>query len=290
MTEPIEIHEVPNHINPIRLQEYGVGIFKNCPTKSSLKKRLKKGLITVNNQIGSTATYISGNEIIKLYSDNKSTPVFPLKLKILYEDDYLAVIHKPPGILVSGNSFQTVTNALEFNLTPSISEDATRPLPIHRLDYATTGALLIGKTGACIRTLYSLFEKKEIQKVYIAITIGEMRENGIVDSEIENKSASSLYKKLASVPSERFKELNLIQLKPETGRRHQLRKHLHGIGNPILGDKDYFIEDLVLKGKGMYLHAYLLKFKHPISNENLCVVDDHIYRFEKIFPEMMELI
>ena len=94
MLQPIEIHVVNEVNKPIRLQEYGVGIFKNCPTKSALKKRLKKGLITVNDQIGSTATYISGNEVIKLFPDNKRTPVFPLKLKVLYEDDYLAIIHK----------------------------------------------------------------------------------------------------------------------------------------------------------------------------------------------------
>lgn len=290
MLQPIEIHVVNELNKPIRLQEYGVGIFKNCPTKSALKKRLKKGLITVNDHIGSTATYISGNEVIKLFPDKKRTPVFPLKLKVLYEDDYLAIIHKPPGVLVSGNSFQTVTNALEFNLIPSTSEDAARPLPIHRLDYATTGALLIGKTGACIRELYGLFERKQIQKVYIAITIGVMKGTGIIDSQVEDKSAYSFYEVIESVPSERFKQLNLLQLKPETGRRHQLRKHLYSMGNPILGDKDYFLEDLVLKGKGMYLHAYLLKFQHPITKENLSIIDDNISRFEKIFPEIKGLI
>ena len=73
-------------------------------------------------------------------------------------------------------------------------------------------------------------------------------------------------------------------LSPKTGRRHQLRKHLSAIGNPILGDKPYGKENLILNGKGLYLHALNLDFNHPISNKKMQIASDIPKRFLKIFP------
>lgn len=273
---------------PIRLQEYGVGIFQYCPTKSSLKKNLKKGYITVNKVVASTATYINGGECIELFlPENDKKPqrklIFPLK--VLYEDDYLAMIHKPPGILVSGNTFKTIANALEQNLNKSMLPDATKMQPIHRLDYATTGILLIGKTSGSIRALYKMFEDKEIQKVYFAITMGPMESGGEIHSEIDGKQAHTLFKVHKTVPSIRFGQLNLVELIPKTGRTHQLRKHMLHLGNPILGDKEYAFEDLILNGKGLYLHAFSLSYKHPITHKKIYQTDALPERFIKIFPE-----
>lgn len=208
--------------------------------------------------------------------------VFPLK--ILFEDDYLAVIHKPAGILVSGNSFKTIANALSQNIKRSSLADATVPQPVHRLDYATTGVLVIGKTSTSIRLLNKLFEKKKVKKIYFALTIGEMKSQGEINSTIDGKLAHSIYKCCESVESKRFNKLNLVQLEPITGRRHQLRKHLLEIGNPILGDKDYGIHNLILNGKGLYLHAYSIHFEHPFKDEIVFVKDELPLRFKKIFP------
>ena len=92
---------------------------------------------------------------------------------MLFEDEHLAMIHKPAGILVSGNGFKTIAKALSQNLKPSTLKDCTTLQPIHRLDYATTGILLIGKTSSSIRALNKLFENKAINKSYYAISIGE---------------------------------------------------------------------------------------------------------------------
>lgn len=205
------------------------------------------------------------------------------KLNVLFEDEYLAIIHKPGGILVSGNHFKTIANALIQNLKKSTLEDATQPQPVHRLDFPTTGILLVGKTSRSIRALNKLFEDRTIHKTYYAVTIGNMKPEGSIITKIDNKQCKSNYKVHQTVPSERFGQLNLVELEPFTGRRHQLRKHLSGIGNPILGDKDYGIAPLILNGKGLYLHAYSLKFKHPFTNEELYFKDDFPINFKKIF-------
>ncbi|MUU78275.1 RluA family pseudouridine synthase [Winogradskyella sp. HL2-2] len=279
-------HIVPEQSTPTRLQDYGVGIFDAFPTKSALKKALKKNYITVNGKIASTATYISGGEtiVLTLPKQVSSHKKFNFKLNVIFEDDYLAVIHKPAGILVSGNHFKTIANALIQNLEPSSLPDATKPQPVHRLDYATTGILLTGKTSTSIRTLNKLFETKQIRKTYFAVTIGNMpNTEDIITSSIDGKSATSQYKVIKTVSSPRFAKLNLVKLEPQTGRRHQLRIHLSQLGNPILGDKDYGIKDLILHGKGMYLHACALEFTHPFTKENINLKSELPKRFEKIF-------
>ena len=280
-----ETHRVTNLTETSRLQDYGVGIFKLAATKSALKKVIKKGFVKVNNLLASTATYITNGDIITLEIPKTEAPKkqFLCKLNILFEDDYLAIIEKPAGLLVSGNTFKTVTNALVQNLKPSIETDRTKPQPVHRLDYGTTGVLLIGKTTASIIALNNLFANKTISKTYLAITIGDMSKTGTINNPIDNKTAISHFTVIDNVISKRFKSLNLLELKLETGRRHQLRKHLSGINNQILGDKDYGKETLKLKGKGIYLHAYQLEFIHPFTKEEISIKTEFPKRFSKIF-------
>ena len=265
-----------------------MGIFEAALTKSALKKALKKQYITVNGIVATTATMINGGESICLSFPEAVVPKKKLHfpLQVLFEDEYLAVIHKPAGILVSGNSFKTIANALSQNISSSTLPDATIPQPVHRLDYATTGILLVGKTSNSIRALNKLFEAKEVAKTYYAITIGTMKASGKITSEIDGKPSASTYTVIDTVVSEKFGQLNLVQLNPETGRRHQLRKHLSQLGNPILGDKQYGIENLILNGKGLYLHAYSLKFVHPFTGEEVFFEDALPNRFKKIFPQL----
>ena len=281
-----ETHKVPSLEKSIRLQEYGVGIFKTIPTKSGLKKAIKKELILVDGKIATTALFINGNELIELYKKENDTTFkqFEFDLEILFEDDYLAIIYKPSGILVSGNSFATINNALLQNITKSTLFDAVRPRPVHRLDYPTSGLLLIGKTSSSIIALNQLFENKEIQKTYHAISIGKMDEKGEINFPVDTKKAFTSFKVLKTVISERFNILNLVELTPKTGRKHQLRKHLLAIKNPILGDKEHFIDGLILNGKGLYLHASTLKFEHPFTKEIINVTKELPKKFKKIFP------
>lgn len=193
------------------------------------------------------------------------------------------MIRKPAGILVSGNRFKTIANALAQNIKQSNLPDATTPQAVHRLDYPTTGILLVGKTRSSIRALNKMFEDNEIKKTYYAVTIGEMGLRRKIISKIDGKESQSNYTIKESVPSKKFGILNLVKLKPQTGRRHQLRKHLSSVGNPILGDKEYGIENLILSGKGLYLHAYSLKFTHPFTNKKVHIKDELPQRFKKIF-------
>lgn len=282
-----EIHIVNENVTPMRLQEYGVGVFQRILTKSALKKAIKKKLILVDGIIASTATIIIGGETIVYQhpQENENNTRLILKLDVVYEDEYLAVINKPAGILVSGNGFKTVANALSQNLKKSSATDAVSPQPVHRLDYATTGLLLVGKTSSVITNLNQLFENKKIQKEYFAVTIGSMDTVGTIKNNIDDKPAKSSFEVLESIVSERFSYLNLVKLSPHTGRRHQLRKHLLSIGNPILGDATYLLTGFQLKRKGLYLHAKTLCFQHPVTNKEIYIESKLPKKFIKLFPD-----
>ena len=283
----IATHIVPHQNKPIRIQEYAVGIFDTIPTKSGLKKVIKKGFVIVNGEKATTALFLNGNEKIELY-DQKTSPKFQktlqLDLEILFEDDHLAIIYKPAGILVSGNSFVTIENALPKNLKKSPLKDATSPRPAHRLDYPTSGLLLIGKTTSSIIALNKLFELQSIQKTYQAITIGNLPKKGVINTPIDAKNAFTKFTVLQTVSSDRFGSLNLVELSPSTGRKHQLRKHLLSINAPILGDKNYYLENLILKGNGLYLHAFSLDFLHPFTGKKVFIESKLPKKFKRIFP------
>lgn len=282
----IETHIAKKQGNKIRFQEYGISIFNTISSKSALKKAIKKKQIHIDGKVATTAIYILGGEKIELYinDENTSSKKLKLDLEVLFEDDYLAIIYKPAGLLVSGNKFVTITNALPQNLQISKQKDAVKPQPVHRLDYPTSGLLLIGKTSSSIQKLNKLFVEKQITKIYYAITIGKMEKSGYIDKNIDTKKAITEFKVLESIKSERFNYLNLVELKPKTGRKHQLRKHLRNINNPILGDKLYFLEDKILNGKGLFLHAARLEFKHPIFKNKISVFKKYPKKFKKIFP------
>lgn len=282
----LETHFVKKLEKPVRFQEYSVGIFNAIPTKSGIKKAIKKGYIFIDDKIASTGIYISGGEKIDLFESENTTTFERLKLdlEVLFEDDYLAIIYKPAGILVSGNKFVTVANALSQNLIKSSLADAVKPQPIHRLDYPTSGLLLVGKTSLSIIELGKLFKEKNIKKTYFAITIGKMNAKGYIDNPIDNKEAFTSYEVLESVTSKRFEFLNLVKLNPKTGRKHQLRKHLLSIVNPILGDKEHYLEGKVLNGKGLFLHAASLDFIHPFTQEKITISKELTKKFRKIFP------
>lgn len=282
-----ETHIVPVLSAPMRLSDYAGGVFAAIPSRKGMKKAIDRGSVLLNGSKANTGDYVSGGETLELLLDENpaSRPTIDLKLEVLLEDDHLAAINKPAGIEVSGNRKWTVENALHGNLKPSTATDAlTYPEAIHRLDYPTTGVLLVGKTRTAIAALNELFAKRLVTKGYLAITIGEMAKEGVIETPIDGKPSKSSYTVVDSVASERFGRLNLVSLEPHTGRKHQLRKHMASIGCPILGDKDYGLDGLILKGKGLYLHASALTFTHSETGMEHNIQAPIPKKFLKIFP------
>lgn len=271
----------------VRLSDINLDLIPNVLSKSQWKKMIKKSVVFCNDSVGTTSLWINtGDEIeVKWVLVNEQTSkVFPLKLEVVYEDDYLAVVNKPPGLPISGNVFKSLQNALPYNLTVSKAMGVGDQFKTcHRLDYSTSGLVLIAKTMACRQQLGVYFEEKTIEKSYYAILQGTLEEKeGIWEQDVNEKPALSTYKVIKEVPSLKNKNLSLVELSPKTGRTHQLRIHSASNGNCIIGDKKYGDQNDMLKGKGLFLTAYQLKFIHPITKKNIEVSIPLPNKFQKL--------
>lgn len=246
------------------MQEYAVSIFSSITTKSALKKAIKREEVLLNGAPANTSDWIEEHQKIELLQpDIPTKKIFCLKLNILFEDDFLAVIDKPPGIPTSGNYFRTIENALPFNLAPSPEVDVLPyPMPVHRLDNPTAGLLLVAKTRNAQTFLNRAFQNKEIQKTYTAIVGGLHPQDAVYTDEIENKEAQSKVVLLKNI-NKAGRDFSLVEITPQTGRTHQIRIHLSGNGFPIVGDKEYG-GSAEFQG-GLYLFSSGVKFKHPVS-------------------------
>ena len=278
----LESHKVPSLSAPQRLSDYAVGIFEVITTRKGIKKALSKGLIRVNDERGTTGKLINGGETILLLAPNNKKPVIKIDIDVLFEDDYLAIVNKPAGIVVSGNQKRTLENTLPANLKPSSLVDALpRPVPVHRLDQATSGLLLVAKTRSCQTALSELFAERKIDKTYHAIVMGDIKSEGVIETPIKEKSAITSFQVLKSIPSDKYDNLHLVALQPVTGRRHQLRIHMLENGTPILGDRKYFIEGKLSTGKGLFLSSTALSFEHPYTKELVEVAIEIHKKFSK---------
>lgn len=224
-----------------------------------------------------------GQTIDLLETPQSQPKIFELPLEILFEDHYMAAVHKPAGFSVSGNAYKTIYNALPFNLKKSTEPDALPwPTPVHRLDNQTTGILLIAKTKTAQIALGNQFENHTIQKKYCAIVIGEMLTNGKIKTPIDDKTAETDFEVVSSVNSLRFAHLSLLNVFPKTGRTHQIRIHLASIDHPIFGDKLYLEEKMLHRGKGIFLCAQEITYRHPKTSEEINLKIEIPHKFESL--------
>ena len=161
-----EKYIVQPNVKNVRLSDYLVGKMKLLPSRKSVKKAIKAGLILVNGEVGTTGQFVETFDTLTLIEkDETLKKVFEWRLEVVYEDEYLAIINKPAGLSVSGNHFRTIENALPFNLKMSTRTDALQRFrAVHRLDALTSGLLLVAKTKTARIQLGQLFEQKKNRK------------------------------------------------------------------------------------------------------------------------------
>lgn len=252
----------------VRLIDCAFEVFEKILTKSSLKKFIKKGLILIDDKNAKSGDRLAVGMIVKLI-DKEESPPKPLdfKLDIIFQDEHIAVINKPAGIEVSGNKYFTIQNALVANIKISKEIDALKwARPVHRLDYPTSGLLIVAKTQSALSNIGKQFENRTIRKKYRALLAGRLKKRGSINTAIANQNALTKYEVInysRSLKTEWITEANLY---PRSGRRHQLRIHMSNIGHPVVGDKNYG-DGPILKGKGLFLSATDIELSHPKTGE-----------------------
>lgn len=261
-------------------------------SRSKLQKLIHSGNVRVNQKtIDIPHHKVKSNETVEVQIPPSSPSDFEaenIPLDVIYEDEYLLIINKPAGLIVHPAGEKrtgTLVNALLHHCGEEILKIGgnERGGLVHRLDKDTSGVMVIAKTSTVHDEIARQFKQRETEKTYIALAWGIPKENkGEINAPIgrsigDRKKMSVFSAKPRESTTffrvqENFKDFTLLELKPRTGRTHQIRVHLASIGHPVIGDTVYGgkkrisssslgnIKDKITR---QFLHAHKLKFYHP---------------------------
>ena len=265
-------------------------------TRSNIKTVIENDGVLINGVMRKKSGFEvkSGDKIDFTVPEPKTLDIEPncdIKLDIVFEDDYFAVINKPQGMVVhpasSYTKNDTLVNALLADLDKLSSINGViRPGIVHRLDKDTSGLIVVAKTDEAHKSLASQIEKKTAKRIYYGLCDGNFKEDsGTIDAPIARNKRDR--KKMGIDPEgrravthyqvlERFGKYTLVRFELETGRTHQIRVHASHIHHPIVGDEVYGWSTSLYKN-GQLLHARQLILSHPISKE--------IMEFEADLPD-----
>lgn len=237
-------------------------------SKSAIKKAIDQGALRINGMTERFASAVLQKGDRVTFDLNKIGKKASFSLPILYEDESLLFCNKPSGLVTHAQTFQKLLGFCVFL--------------VHRLDKDTSGVLVLAKTKKMQGELERLFKKREVQKTYVALVKGAMRqEKGTIDNHLEKKAlyqGQSIWgagrRGLRAVTHWRClkkgKGCSLVECQPETGRTHQIRVHFSEMGHPILGDHQYGRKVHFPKAiDRLCLHAYRLRFSHPQTGKKI---------------------
>ena len=257
-----------------------------------IEKYLRSGKIKINKKKIKSSTKVKTNDIVSFFNLDfketivqKKTKFEPSKEVIKFNEDLIidnndkfVVLNKSSGISVQGGT-KSKKNLVDIFAKSEIFQ-GTKPYSVHRLDKDTSGVFIMAKTRQSAQLLTSLFRLRKVHKTYLAICHGELNKDSgewnddLIRYDGEKKiieKAKTIYKVL-----DKNTEESLVELKPITGRKHQLRKQLYALGQPIFGDIKYKLSNSS-KGlnKNLMLHSYQIKF----------IIDNVKHTYTALLPE-----
>lgn len=285
-------------------------------TRSRIQKLLAEGKLRCNGETVKAGYKIKEGDRIVLEvpaAEPMEAQAEPMDIKVVYEDEDLAVVSKPRGLVVhpaAGHAEGTLVNGLLYRFEGQLSgiNGVMRPGIVHRIDKDTSGLLVVCKSDRAHQGMSELLKTHDITRIYQAITYYNVKDDqGTIKAPIGrmDKDRKKMCVRWDGKPAithytvrERFGDFTYIEAKLETGRTHQIRVHMKSIGNPLLGDPLYgpanshlpMIKHLKsLPGgllDGQVLHAGVLGFVHPVTGEYMEFREELPDYFERILREL----
>lgn len=288
-----------------RIDKVLTGLF-NDYSRSQIQLWLKDGAVSVNGQVVKANYKVKKNDEIVIAvpePETLSIEAEDIPLEIVYEDEAVAVVNKPQGMVVhpsAGHPNGTMVNALMYHVKDLSSiNDVIRPGIVHRIDKDTSGLLMVAKNDLAHESLAKQLKDKTSLRKYVALVHGVIpHEKGTINAPI---GRSKVNRKMQAVREdgkpavthfnvlERFNDFTLVELTLETGRTHQIRVHMKYIGYPLAGDPVYG-PSKTLKGNGQFLHAKLLGFTHPITGQKMVFEAPLPTIFEKTLEKLRKSV
>ena len=264
-----------------------------------IEKYLRSGKIKINKKKIKSSTKVKTNDIIDFFNLEFKESILQKKIKfepskeiiksnedqIIDNNENFIVLNKSSGISVQGGT-KSKKNLVDIFAKSEIFQ-GTKPYSVHRLDKDTSGVFIMAKTRESAQLLTSLFRLRKVHKTYLAICHGELDKdsgewnNDLVRFDGEKKiieKAKTIYKVL-----DKNSEASLVELKPITGRKHQLRKQLYALGQPIFGDIKYKLSNSARGlNKNLMLHSYQIKFIiNDVKHTYTALLPDYFRRLLK---------
>lgn len=260
-------------------------------TRSALGKLIQGGFVLVDNKVLKAGYRVkSGDTILLKIPDQEPADLKPeqVDFDILYEDDAILVLVKPPGVVVhpaAGHRTGTLAHGLLFHCESLPGIEEQRPGIVHRLDKDTSGIMLVAKTDKALRQLTEDFRQRSIKKIYHAILLRSPKDDAgrVVEAigrhpvkrkKMAIRRTSGRWAATKYRVQERFSTgMCFVELDLETGRTHQIRVHMAHIGCPVAGDELYgglVPAKFDLEVPRQLLHASSLSFVHPLNGKEFC--------------------
>jgi 23S rRNA pseudouridine1911/1915/1917 synthase len=255
-------------------------------SRAQLQRLVKSGEVTVNGRPAKPAYRVApGDQVRVLLPEKPETAILPepLPLDIVFEDTHLLVVNKPAGMVVHpayGHTSGTLVNAVLAHC-PQVAHvgGIERAGVVHRLDKDTSGVIVVAKDETTRTALQRQFKRRQVVKTYLALVEERVEpREGIVDAPVgrdkqqrkrmtvvrNGREASTMYRAI-----EYFPEHTLLEVRPHTGRTHQVRVHLAWLGYPVVGDVVYGRRRQRLLRNRHFLHAARLRLTHPATGEEI---------------------